>query len=472
MREIAFINDDFMLQNDTAKLLYHNYAKLLPIFDYHCHLDPKHIAENHQFSNITELWLEGDHYKWRAIRADGVSEEKITGNADPEEKFKVWAEVVEDCIGNPLHHWTHLELKNYFGIEELLNKDNWREIYNKTNQVIRDKNLTAKKLIQLSNVNFICTTDSPLDLLESHDRIAEDKNFKIKVLPSFRPDEALAIGTEKFIDFVKKLGKLTNRSILNYQALTKGIEERISYFDKKGAFISDHSLEKLVFKKSTDEEIENIFQKALGKHEITQEEYEKFVTRLIIDLSKMYHDKNWIMQIHFGAVRNTNTIMYNLIGENSGFDSITDQSNIAYTLNSLLNIMYQNNSLPKMIIYNLNPEYNHIVASSVANFQGNEEGIKGKIQFGAAWWFNDTEQGILRQMTTLADHGLLMNFVGMLTDSRSFLSFSRHEYFRRILCNYIGEQAEQGKIPNDKKTLKKLVENICYYNAANFFKKK
>lgn len=468
---MTFLHKDFMLQNDTGKFLYHTYAKPLPIFDYHCHLDVRQIASDHQFSDITELWLAGDHYKWRAMRANGVSEEKITGDFSSTEKFKAWAQTVEDCIGNPLYHWTHLELKNYFGIDELLNEDNWKEFHSRANKIIKKDKLTARKLIQLSNVSFICTTDSPLDSLSYHDKIRADKGFKVRVVPSFRPDEAFAIGEKKFINFVKGLGRLTNTSIISYSDFIKGIEERVDYFDNKGSFISDHSLEKLFFKKSTDEEIEDIFQKALNGNKITSEEYGKYVTRLIVDLGKIYHKRNWVMQIHFGAKRDNNTVMHKLIGENTGFDSIIDQSDVAYALNGLLDAMRRNNSLPKMIIYNLNPEYNHIVASAVANFQDNEKGIKGKIQFGAGWWFNDTEQGMLRQMTTLADHGLLMNFVGMVTDSRSFLSFSRHEYFRRILCNYVGEQVEEGKFPDDKRLLKRLIENICYYNAVNFFTK-
>lgn len=468
---MTFIHKDFMLQNDTGSFLYHTYAKPLPIFDYHCHLDVRLIADDHQFPNITELWLAGDHYKWRAMRANGVSEEKITGNASSMEKFKVWAQTVENCIGNPLYHWAHLELKNYFGIDKLLNSNNWKELYDRANEIIKKENLTARKLIQLSNVNFICTTDSPLDSLEYHDKIRSDQEFKVRVAPSFRPDEAFAIGGKKFVDFIKGLGRLTNTSIISYADFIKCIEERVNYFDNKGAFISDHSLEKLFFKKSTDEEIEAIFQKSLNGNKITDDEYRKFVTRLIIDLAKIYHKRNWVMQIHFGAKRDNNTMMHILIGENTGFDSITDQSDVAYALNGLLDTMRRNNSLPKMIIYNLNPEYNHIVASTLANFQDNEKGIKGKIQFGPGWWFNDTEQGMLRQMTTLADHGLLMNFVGMVTDSRSFMSFSRHEYFRRILCNYVGEQVEEGKFPNDKGLLKKLIENICYNNAVNFFTK-
>ncbi len=468
---MAFINKDFMLQNDTAKFLFHNYAKSLPIFDFHTHLDARLIAENHQFSDIAEMWLAGDHYKWRAMRANGIPEEKITGNASPEEKFKAWAQTIEHCLGNPLYHWTHLELKMYFGIDELLGEDNWKEIYDRANEVIKKEKLTTKKLIESSNVEVICTTDSPLDSLEYHDKIREDKDFKVKILPSFRPDEAFNIREKKFLEFVNALGNLTNISIKNYSDFVKGLETRVEYFDERGAFISDHALEVVFYREATEEEIETIFQKALNGEEISNEEQEKFVTRLLIDLGEIYHKKNWVMQIHFGAIRDNNTVMYKLLGKDSGFDAIADQKGLARALNGLLDAMYQNNALPKMILYNLNPEYNHTLASAIGNFQGNDKGIKSKLQFGAGWWFNDTELGMLRQMTTLADHGLLMNFVGMLTDSRSFLSFSRHDYFRRILCNYVGEQVEQGKFPDDKKLLKKFIENISYYNAVNYFKK-
>ncbi|WP_198135398.1 glucuronate isomerase [Alkaliphilus metalliredigens] len=472
MIKISFINNDFMLENEIARHLYHTYAKSLPIFDYHCHLNTQHIAEDHEFADITELWLAGDHYKWRAMRGNGVSEEKITGKASSEEKFQAWAETVESCVGNPLYHWTHLELKAYFGIDELLKRSNWKSIYDRANKIIKEEGLTVRKLIKQSNVDFICTTDDPIDSLEFHDEIAKDEDFKVKVVPTFRPDGAFGIGEETFIDFIDKLGDLTSLPISSYQEMLVGIEARIDYFDKKGALISDHGLEKLVYIESTDEEIENIFQKALGKKEMTEEDYGKFITRLLIDLGKIYYHKDWIMQIHFGAIRNNNSKMYELVGENTGFDSIVDQSNVAYALNRLLDAMSRKNCLPKTVVYNLNPDYNHIVASAVSNFQDNEEGIRGKVQFGAGWWFNDTEQGMLRQMSTLADHGLLMNFVGMLTDSRSFISYPRHEYFRRILCNYVGVQVENGKFPNDEELLKRLIENICYYNAVNYFTKK
>lgn len=464
---MSFIHADFMLKNEIAQHLYHTYAKDLPIFDYHCHLDPKEIAEDHEFENITELWLAGDHYKWRGMRANGVTEEKISGNASPEEKFQAWAETAEASIGNPLFHWTQLELKRYFNIDELLTSKNWKSIYDHANEQLKSKGLTTQKLIKESNVAFIGTTDTPLDTLDYHKKIAENKNIEATVAPSFRPDELFALETEP----IKGLEELTGERIESYETFLRAVENRVDYFNEHGALISDHGLAELTYAEAATEEIENIFEKYVSGEKVSHRERTQWTTRLLIDLAEMYYDRGWIMQIHFGAIRDNNSRLYKEIGANIGADSINDQSHLAESLNALLDAMDQNGKLPKTILYNLNPEYNHITASAAQNFQSNEEGIKGKVQFGAGWWFNDTEQGMLRQMETLADHGLLMHFVGMLTDSRSFVSYPRHEYFRRILCNFIGEQVESGKFPNEESLLKKLVENICYYNAERYFKK-
>lgn len=468
---MSFINKDFMLQNETAKQLYHDFAEALPIVDYHCHLDPQQIAGDYKFADVTELWLAGDHYKWRAMRAHGIPEEKITGNASSEEKFQAWAQTVESVVGNPLYHWTHLELKRYFGVDELLNSKNWKSIYDQANQAIKENGLTARTLIHNSNVTFIGTTDNPTDSLEFHDAIREDADFTVEVAPSFRPDEAFAVGEEKFLNFVDKLQKVSSKDVTTYKELITEIEARVDYFNERGAIISDHGLGKLLYAESTDEEIEAIFLKGLAQKEVSAEENAKYQTRLLSDLGKMYHARGWVMQLHFGAIRNNNSRMFDLVGADAGFDSINDQTNVAFALNNILNALDKEDKLPKTIVYNLNPTYNDVVASTVANFQTNNEGIKGKIQFGSGWWFNDTEQGMLRQMEALADHGLLMHFVGMLTDSRSFVSYPRHEYFRRILCNFIGERVENGKFPNDQELLKKLVENICYNNAMEYFNK-
>ena len=468
---MTFIHDDFMLNNETAKHLYHTYAEKQPIFDYHCHLIPEWIAEDHVFSDITEIWLAGDHYKWRAMRANGIPEEKITGNASPEEKFEAWAETAESTIGNPLFHWTQLELKRYFDIDELLTRDNWKEVYDKANTVIREKGLTGRKLIEMSNVKFIGTTDNPTDSLEHHDTIINDDNFDVTVAPSFRPDEAFHIDDERFVGFLDRMEAIFGNRLTSYQELKTQLEERVDFFDKRGTLASDHALEQMVYREATEEEIEAIFQKALKQEAISLEEKEQYLTRMLVDLGEMYEKRGWVMQIHFGALRNNNEYWYDKLGPDVGFDSIHDSVNDGRHLNQLLNAMERQQKMPKMIIYNLNPTQNHVVASAVANFQVNNQGIKNKVQFGAGWWFNDTEQGMLRQMETLADHGLLMNFVGMLTDSRSFVSYPRHEYFRRILCNYVGEQVELGKFPNEEGLLQRLIENVCYNNAVNFFKK-
>ena len=468
---MAFIHDDFMLTNETAKHLYHTYAEKMPIFDYHCHLIPAWIAEDHEFSDITEVWLAGDHYKWRAMRANGIPEEKITGNASPEEKFAAWAETAEATIGNPLFHWTQLELKRYFDIDDLLTKDNWKEIYDKANRVIKEKKLTGRKLIEMSNVTFVGTTDNPTDSLEHHDVLLADDSFKTTVAPSFRPDEAFHIDDSRFVGFLDRMEAIFGSRLTSYQELVEQLEQRVDFFDQRGTVASDHALEQMVYSEATDEEIEAIFQKALNQEAISAGEKEQYLTRILIDLGKMYAERGWAMQIHFGALRNNNEYWYDKLGPDVGFDSIHDSVNDGRNLNRLLNAMERKQQLPKMVIYNLNPTQNHVVASAVANFQVNDQGIKSKVQFGAGWWFNDTEQGMLRQMETLADHGLLMNFVGMLTDSRSFVSYPRHEYFRRILCNYVGEQVEVGKFPNEEALLKRLIENVCYNNAAAFFKK-
>lgn len=456
-----------MLQNETAQHLYHEYAKDLPIIDYHCHLSPKEIAEDHEFEDIVELWLAGDHYKWRAMRTNGMPEEKVTGSASSKETFKAWAETAEVSVGNPLFHWTQLELKRYFDIDELLTSDNWEEIYEETNRQLKEKKLSAQALIKQSNVEFIGTTDSPLDSLTYHEQVANDKKLDVKVAPSFRPDEFFSPSATE----IAKLEELTGKSAHSYDGFREMIDARVEYFDQRGALISDHGIGQLNFIAATDEELDTILEKWKNAKDVSEVEQAKWTSCLLVDLGAMYAKRDWIMQIHFGAIRNTNTRLFQQMGKDIGTDSINDQPNVAKNLNQLLDAMDRNGTLPKLILYNLNPEYNPIVASTVANFQPNEDGIKGKIQFGSGWWFNDTEQGMLRQMETLADHGLLMHFVGMLTDSRSFISYPRYEYFRRILCNYIGEQVESGKFPHEEKLLKKLVENICYYNAKRYFLK-
>lgn len=464
---MSFINKNFMLHNDVAKKLYSEFASTQPIIDYHCHLDPKMIYEDKVFENIFDVWLSGDHYKWRVIRANGVDEEYITGNKSPKEKFEKWASTLENAIGSPLYHWSALELKRYFDIDEQLSSENWEEIWEKANKYIKDTKMSPRQLIKKSNVVFLSTTDAPCDSLEYHKKIKEDKDIDFIVMPGFRPDEAFAIGSQKFDNFLIKLQNLEGE-IKNYNDFIKALKNRIKYFYNNGCRVCDHGFADILFSEYKDEEINIIFNKILNKEQISLEEEKKYATKLMVDLASEYQRLNFVMQIHFGAIRNNNTKMFELLGADTGFDSIKDQSNIAYSLNGILNAISKNSGLPKTIIYNLDPSINELVATTIANFQVNS-GMKGKIQFGTAWWFNDTKEGMLNQMKSLCNQGLIMNFIGMLTDSRSFLSYTRHEYFRRIFCQYIGNLVELGEIPNNDKILKKLVENVCYKNALNYF---
>ncbi|WP_064614458.1 glucuronate isomerase [Streptobacillus moniliformis] len=463
---MTFITNNFMLHNDISKKLY-NIAKDKKIIDYHCHLDPKLIAEDKEFEDITEIWLLGDHYKWRAMRANGVSETNITGNVSNKEKFKAWAYTLESTLGNPLFHWSAMELKKYFDIDELLNGENWEEIWERANKVIKDKKLSPKKLIEISNVEYVCTTDGPLDDLRYHDEIKKDTNFKVRVEPGFRPDTFFNLRSEIFLMYVNKLSEITGKKINTYDEYIEAMYERITYFNDKGCNISDHGISKLEFTKYSKEEVEDIFTKVLNKESITDIEYMKYLTAFFIDLSKKYKELGWVMQLHFGAIRNNDVTLLKTIGFDAGSDSIMDQGNVAKNLNLLLSLMKENNSLPKFIIYNLDPSQNNIVACSLANFSSNLP--KGYLQYGSGWWFNDTKEGMLRQLKSLADQGLLMNFVGMLTDSRSFVSYIRHDYFRRILCEFIGDLVIKGEIPNDDRLLRKLIENISYKNALEYF---
>ncbi|WP_197407622.1 glucuronate isomerase [Oceanivirga salmonicida] len=460
-----FIDGNFMLHNEISKQLYKN-IKDMPIFDYHCHLSPKEIAEDKPFENIFEIWLKFDHYKWRAMRANGILEDYITGNKTNYEKFLNWAKTLDKCLISPLYHWTAMELKKYFDITEILCEKNAKRIWEETNKIIRERKYSPKKLIEMSNVDVICTTDNPVDDLKYHVEIKKDSNFKTKIVPGFRPDLVYNIGTKAFYDFINNLEKVVEFKIESYADLLNALSLRIKFFDENNCFISDHGLSGIPYIKTNFEEVEKIFNRALKKEKISKEESEKYLTRLLIDLAKEYKKYNWTMQIHFGAIRNNNIEMFEKLGADSGFDSMCDVNELAYKLNNLLNEI-SNNGLPKMIIYNLEPSVNNIVACTIANFQVNF----GKMQFGAAWWFNDTKEGMLRQIKVLADQGLLYNFVGMLTDSRSFVSYTRHEYFRRILCQYIGELVELGEIPNDIELLTRMLKAISYENAKKYFKK-
>ena len=455
--------EKFMLNSELANKLYTEYAKDIPIYDYHCHLDPKEIYEDKEFSNISKIWLNGDHYKWRAMRANGIREEYITGDKTDYEKFYAWASTLDKCILNPLYHWNALELKRYFNIDEILTSKNANVIWDAVNSI----KYSPRKLIEISNVNTLCTTDSPISDLKYH-KLIRESNFKTNVLPGFRPDEALSIGKSKFYNFINQIPSVVGYEIKGYEDLVRALSERIKYFDENGTCVCDHGLTYMPFEKASLEEVKEIFKKALNKEELSEKEVNKYLTRLLVDLSKEYKKYDWTMQIHFGAIRDNNKKYFEKLGYDTGFDSITDDTNLAYKLNGLLNEMVENDSLPKMIIYNLNPMYNDLIASTIANFQINN----GNMQFGAAWWFNDTKEGMLKQMKCLANNGLFSKFVGMLTDSRSFLSYTRHDYFRRILCDFIADLVEKNEIPKDMDMLKELIQNICYYNAKRYFEKK
>jgi len=461
-----FMDENFLLNNEVAIELFHNYAKEMPIFDFHCHLSPKEIADNKKFRNITELWLGGDHYKWRALRANGVEEELITGNGDDYDKFKAWAKTVPYCLGNPLYHWSHLELRRFFNIDTILNEDTSDEIWNKTNELINSDEFSAKNLIKNANVKAICTTDDPIDTLEHHKRIKEDKDFDVKVLPTLRPDKGINIQNETFVPWVKSLSKISNMKIESYGEFIKALESRVQFFHEEGCRISDHGLDKLTFEKASDEEIDSIFKKALKGEKISIVEINRHRTRTLIELARMYGARGWVMQLHIGAMRNVNYNMFKKLGPDTGYDAIGDD-NISEPLAKLLDEINSKYELPKTILYNLNPKDNDVLITLMTSFQGG--GVPGKMQFGSGWWFLDQRDGMVKQMTSLANNGLLSRFVGMVTDSRSFISYPRHEYFRRILCNLIGSWVEEGEFPCDMELLGKIVKDICYENAKDYF---
>lgn len=462
----TFINDNFMLGNEIAVKLYHEYAKEMPIYDYHCHLNPREIAENKKYRNITELWLGGDHYKWRAMRSNGIEEKYITGDASDKEKFIKWAETMPCCIGNPIYHWAHLELKRYFGIDKLLSPKTAEEIWNTCNELLQKDEFTARGLIKSSNVKVICTTDDPTDTLEHHINIAKDSSFDVKVLPTFRPDKGFNIEKEGFSEWMGKLGAYTGKEIKTFEDLKNALTQRIEFFHKVGCRVSDHGLEPPVYGESEGNETEKILQKALAGGYLTETEIKKYKTQVMIFLGRQYSRLGWTMQLHVGALRNNNKRMMKLLGPDSGFDTIGDYS-IAEPLASLMSKLDETNELPKTILYCLNPRDNEVLGTLMGCFQSG--GIPGKIQFGSGWWFNDQKDGMIRQMAALASLGLLNRFVGMLTDSRSFISYTRHEYFRRILCNLLGEWVENGEAPDDTELLGGMVKDICFDNAKRYF---
>ncbi len=461
-----FMDENFLLQNDTAVTLYHKTAKALPIIDYHCHIQPKEIAEDRQFENITQLWLGGDHYKWRQMRSHGIDERFITGNATDKEKFFAWAETLEKLIGNPLYHWSHLELQRYFNCYKPLTRATAEELWNLCNREIQKPEFSTRNLMKKSNVELICTTDDPVDSLEWHKAIAEDSSFHISVRPTFRPDKAINIEKPEFLEYLQQLSEVSTISIDSFKNLVQALKNRIDYFDAHGCRISDHGLEYIMFEPASPKEIEVIFASRVAGKSITTTEVAQFKTACMIALARAYAEVNWTMQLHYGCVRNCNTPMFKALGADSGFDTINNYGSVTQMVD-LFDALQQSNELPKTILYSLNPSDNAPISTLIGCFQSG--GIRGKIQHGSAWWFNDHKQGMIDQMVQLANCGMLANFVGMLTDSRSFLSYPRHEYFRRILCNLIGSWVEDGEFPNDQALLEEIVTDISYGNAKRYF---
>ncbi len=462
-----FINKDFLLQNDYAKMLYHDHAEKLPIIDYHCHLSPKMIAEDYRFKSITELWLDGDHYKWRAMRANGIDESYITGRKVSDwERFLKWAETVPYTLRNPLYHWTHLELKTAFGISETLNLGSAKKIYECCNELLSTPEYSAKGFMKKYNVEAVCTTDDPVDSLEYHKEIA-DSDFEIKVLPTWRPDKAMNISTSaEFRTYVEMLSKVSGVTISKFDDFIQALKVRHDYFAEHGCKLADHGMGVISWKNYTKQDINIVFDKVYGGIELTEEEKMKFQTAMLIILSEMNFDAGWTQQYHYGPLRNTNTKMMAMIGPDTGFDTIGDY-NCAESLAKIFDRLNLDGKLAKTIVYNINPSANDMVAAMIANFQ--DGSVAGKMQFGAGWWFNDQMRGMISQMNSLSEQGLLSRFVGMLTDSRSFLSYPRHEYFRRILCNMLGEELEKGLLPESEMSrIKGMVEDICYFNAKSF----
>lgn len=460
-----FMDSDFLLQTDTAKMLYHDAAETMPIFDYHNHLNQKAILEDSQMDNLTQVWLGGDHYKWRAMRAMGVPEELITGNGSDYDKFLAWARTIENSIGNPLYHWTHLELQRYFGITAPLSEATAKQIWDSANEQMRSKEFSVRNLILRQNVKYMCTTDDPADDLEAH-KALKNENFGCTVLPTFRPEKAMAIEKPGYADYIAKLSEVSGVDIKNVDDLMKALEKRMDYFISVGCVVTDHSLEGCFYQPATVEDVDRVMKKRLEGEELTAAEWGMYKGYVMIALGKMYARKNIVMQLHIGALRNNSSRQLAAIGVDSGFDSMDDIKYASY-LSTMLNEMDKENLLPKTVLYSLNPNDNEMLASMAGNFQGG--GIRGKMQFGTAWWFNDHKPGMEAQLTVLSSIGLLSPFIGMLTDSRSFLSFPRHEYFRRILCNVVGNWVENGEYPNHPDFLKEMINNISYNNAYNYF---
>ena len=463
----TFINEDFMLTNDYARELYHTSAENLPIIDYHCHLVPKMIADNYQFADLTEVWLGGDHYKWRAMRGNGVPEDFITGKADGYAKFEKWAETVPYTMRNPLYHWTHLELSRVFGVDMILKPETAREIYDECSAKLQTPEFRGQELMKRFKVEVVCTTDDPADTLEYHQQI-KDNPFGVKVLPTWRPDKAMVVEKpQQYREYIQKLSDISGIRINNYQDLLHALQKRQDFFHEMGCRISDHGLETFYAEDFTMEEVDQIFKNTLKGIQPTQEEVLKFKSAILLDFARMDHAKGWAQQFHIGAIRDNNTRMFNILGPDTGYDAIHDVQ-CAAAGHKFLNTLALENKLTRTILYNLNPKDNEVLATMAYTF--NDGTCPGKIQLGSGWWFLDQEDGMRKQMNALSSLGLLSRFVGMLTDSRSFLSYPRHEYFRRILCNLIGEDLAAGKLPvSEMDFIHQMVGGISYENAKNYF---
>ena len=473
----AFMDKDFLLETETAKHLFHDYAQHMPLADYHCHLNPKEIYEDRRFDNLVQVWLggvengvlAGDHYKWRMLRSNGVEEDYVTGDKPAYQRFLKLAEALEMAIGNPMYHWCHLELQQFFGITEPLTTESAPRIWEHCNQLLQnDPDMTARGLIRKANVAFIGTTDDPIDTLLWHEKIAADDSIEVKVCPSFRPDKALNIHKDGFVEYMGKLAKAVGKDALtSVQEVIDALINRIEFFHQHGCRASDHGFEAIVpFRPVSMEEANAAYCKAMSGQKVTHEEAEGYQTLLMLAMSKAYHRLNIAMQIHYSCLRNTNSRMFRTLGPDAGFDAIA-QNTCGSNIAALLSALDETNQCPKTILYSLNPADNEQLGTLIGSFQGNE--LPGKIQHGSAWWFNDNKTGMQEQMISLANLGLLGNFVGMLTDSRSLLSYARHDYFRRILCNLIGKWVENGEYPNHEASLKKIVEGISFYNAKRYF---
>ena len=460
------MDKDFLLQTDVAKELYHNHAAKMPIFDYHCHINPQEIAEDKKYDNITQLWLYGDHYKWRGMRTNGVAEKYCTGNASDWEKFEKWAETVPHTLRNPLFHWTHLELKKFFGIDKVLSPATAKEIWEECNAKLQTPEYSCRGIIQKANVHTICTTDDPVDSLEYHRAIKAD-GFETAVLPAWRPDRAMAVeNATSYNAYLSELEEAANLNINSFGDLMDALDDRHEFFHQNGCRLSDHGVETVLAEDYTEAEIEKIFIKVRKGGTLTKEEVVKFQSCMLYEFGIMDHSRGWTQQFHIGALRNNNTRLFNKIGADVGFDSIGD-FDIARPLSRLLDRLDMENKLSKTILYNLNPRDNELIATMIGNFQ--DGSVPGKMQFGSGWWFLDQKDGMEKQMQALSSLGLLSRFVGMLTDSRSYLSYTRHEYFRRTLCNLLGNDVENGEIPYDVELLGSMVENICFNNAKAYF---